>query len=402
MNDKVDYNLESEEVHRVAIELLSRLPLMAHGQIPVYALLNVMIFAAAFRTSINEACGSLEGAPSPSHVLGELTQQLDDPDLLEKHINHLLASLLPKKLTKRYRRVAIDLVEVPFHGTVDKKFEGEVRRGKAKSGTTHFFTYATAYLILRGRRYTLAMVRVRAEDKMDTVLKKLLNRLKTLRIKTGLLLLDRGFYSVKVILYLICGRRAFIMPAIKRGKTEQEEGGPTRTYALAAWKASGWTRYTLHSPEEGNVSFDVAVVCRNYNGRWGRHERETLLYACWGVKHLSLSAIREQYRKRFGIESSYRQFQQARIKTCSRNPVLRLLFYGTAFLLRNVWVWLHSEVITTPRRGAQELIPASLRFQRMMLWLLFEVAKHYKLRCRVKASRELKRAFDEFESILKY
>jgi hypothetical protein len=29
----------------------------------------------------------------------------------------------------------------------------------------------------------------------------------------------------------------------------------------------------------------------------------------------------------------------------SRNPILRLLFVGVALTLRNVWVWLHAEVI---------------------------------------------------------
>ena len=47
------------------------------------------------------------------------------------------------------------------------------------------------------------------------------------------------------------------------------------------------------------------------------------------------------YRKRFGIETSYRQMHEARIKTCTRNPKLRLLFIGIALVLRNVWVWLH-------------------------------------------------------------
>ena len=51
--------------------------------------------------------------------------------------------------------------------------------------------------------------------------------------------------------------------------------------------------------------------------------------------------IRENYRLRFGIESSYRQLNEARIKTCARDPRLRLLFVGIALVLRNVWVWIH-------------------------------------------------------------
>ena len=39
-----------------------------------------------------------------------------------------------------------------IRGTVDDVHQGEVCRSKAKGGTTHFFTYATAYAVIRGRR----------------------------------------------------------------------------------------------------------------------------------------------------------------------------------------------------------------------------------------------------------
>ena len=92
-----------------------------------------------------------------------------------------------------------------------------------------------------------------------------------------------------------------------------------------------------------------------------------------------MSWIRATYRGRFGIESSYRQVHQARIRTSSRNPVLRLLFVGVALVLRNVWVWLHAEVMAEPQRGARQLRPESMRFARLLLWLLMEVAHHYRL-----------------------
>ncbi len=67
-------------------------------------------------------------------------------------------------------------------------------------------------------------------------------------------------------------------------------------------------------------------------------------------------------RRRFGIESSYRQLQQARIRT----PKLRLLFVGVALVLRNVWVWLHATRLADP--GA-ELRLERLRFRRLLEWL---------------------------------
>jgi Transposase DDE domain len=373
------YTLKSQDVYTFTINTLDTLPLEMPGAIERQDLWRVLVFAAASRLSVHQACDQLERAPSGPTVLGNLSSQFSDLDALEGHVNDLLAKLIPKGLGKRGRRVAIDLVALPYHGTVDEAHQDEVCRSKAQCGTTHFFTYATAYAVVRGRRYTLAMCRVRAKQTMDHVLRTLLARLVTLGMRIKLLLLDRGFYSVRVIQDLITGEQPFIMPAVKRGKKPTTPGGPTGTYALAAEKQGHWTPYTLKSAKEGHVAFDLAVVCHNTRGHRGRHQREALLYATWGVKHHPLSWIRATYRRRFGIESSYRQSHQARIRTSSRKPVLRLLFMGVALVLRNVWVWLHAEVLAQPQRGARQLRPQSLRFARLLLWLMMEVARQYRL-----------------------
>jgi hypothetical protein len=383
------FTLQSADVYQFTLNMLDTLPLNMPGAIQSRDLLRVLVFAAASRLSVHQACEQLERAPSGPTVLGNLADHFRDLDALEGHVNDLLARLMPKGLGKRGRRVAVDLVALPYHGTVDETHQGEVCRSKAKSGTTHFFTYATAYAVVRGRRYTLAMCRVRAKQCMDHVLRTLLARLLTLGIRIKLLLLDRGFYSVRVIQDLITCQWPFIMPAVKRGKKPITEGGPTGTYALAAEKHSRWTPYTLTSATEGQVAFDLAVVCHNTRGQRGRHQREALLYATWGVRHRPLSWIRSTYRSRFGIESSYRQSHQARIRTSTRNPALRLLFMGVALVLRNVWVWLHAEVLAQPQRGARQLRPQSLRFARLLMWLLMEVAKHYRLLRKIRVYHDL-------------
>jgi hypothetical protein len=118
--------------------------------------------------------------------------------------------------------------------------------------------------------------------------------------------------------------------------------------------------------------------------------------------HRPLSWIRATYRGRFGIESSYRQVHQARIRTSSRNPVLRFLSVGVALILRNIWVWLHAEVIAEPQRGALHLCPESMRFGRLLLWLLMEVATHYRFLRKVPVSRDLYDRAHAFGIIFNY
>ena len=68
---------------------------------------------------------------------------------------------------------------------------------------------------------------------------------------------------------------------------------------------------------------------------------------------VALGAVREQYRHRFGIETSYRIKNYARIRTTTKNPVLRLLFVALAFILVNIWIFLLWTSVGATRRGGR-------------------------------------------------
>src|SRR5205085_6315033 len=98
--------------------------------------------------------------------------------------------------------------------------------------------------------------------------------------------------------------------------------------------------------------------------------REALVYAYGGpLQPSSYAWVKETYRSRFAIETSYRQLHQARIRTCTRSPLLRLLYVGVALILRNVWVWLHWEVLAERRRGRRRVRLSRLPFRALLGWL---------------------------------
>jgi hypothetical protein len=49
-------------------------------------------------------------------------------------------------------------------------------------------------------------------------------------------------------------------------------------------------------------------------------------------------SVRDLYRKRFGVESSYRQLGQVRPRTPTTDGVVRLLWVAVGLVLRNAWV----------------------------------------------------------------
>ena len=193
------------------------------------------------------------------------------------------------------------------------------------------------------------------------------------------------------------------MPAVKRGKKPTTPGGPTGTYALAAEKQGQWTAYTLKSAQEGHVDFDLAVVCHNTRGQRGRHQREALLYATWGVTHRPLRWIRATYRSRFGIESSYRQVASSAHP--HQQPQTRLAAVvcgrgvGVAQCVGVVACRSHG---AAPTWGADNCVQQSLRFARLLLWLLMEVANHYRLLRKVPVYRDLYERANAFGIIFNY
>jgi hypothetical protein len=338
-------------------------------------ILLAVVFAATARlTSLFAAGLRLLGAPSAETLRKALLASLPGLDELEDRFNDALAAHLPRRLRRRKQRLAGDLTLVPYHGRY-QVHPREVVRGQAKSGTTHFHAYATLYLVFRGQRFTIALTVVQQGDALKEVLRRLLRRAAEAGIKPALLLLDRGFYSVEVIRYLQAARYPFLMPLVCRGRKADHPQGPSASRVFQYWRHSGWDRYTLREEGGRSATVSVGVHVRNRRGRRKKHGRERLVYGFWGIQPKSVAWLSETYRRRFGIESSYRQLREAKAKTCSRSPVVRLFLVGVALVLRNVWVWLHYALLSTPRRGGRLFNESRLRFKALLLMLLHE-AEH--------------------------
>jgi hypothetical protein len=311
--------------------------------------LRLLVAASAERGSIESACHETESSPSGNRVReqleAELPQELEALRTLENAFNAALVAHTPRCIFKRTRQVAMDLVFIPYHGQPDKD-EREIRRGRAKHGTTHFHCYATAYIILKNKRYTLALTYVWGDERLLDVLKRLLARLQELEIHIKRLFLDRGFYNVGVMRYLKTQQIWFVMPVIIRGKK-----GGTRAL-LRQQKKSGRATYTMRSPTDGTVTFEVVVVQIYLKGKFGQHGRRWYAFAVFGVKGPPRQ-VYDMYRLRFGIESSYRMMNQVRARTCSRKPSLRLLLAGIAFTILNLWSFIRWDWLGQPQRGGR-------------------------------------------------
>ncbi len=79
--------------------------------------------------------------------------------------------------------------------------------------------------------------------------------------------------------------------------------------------------------------------------------------------------MRGRYRRRFGIESSYRLLEQVRLRTSSPNEALRFLAIGLALLLGSVWIALHWRYLRAPGSGPRRVVRELLPLQQMANFL---------------------------------
>jgi hypothetical protein len=362
--------LTAHQVQRYAATVLQdHLKLGDHGpKCRAGLLMTLLLYAAARVTSLSDACKSLRRAPSDEAARLALIATLPDFAALQRRLNAALAGHLPRALRRSPQRLAGDLVLIPYHGQ-PRHDPDEIYRSAAKDGTSHFHAYATLYIVRNGYRFTVALTAVSRGEPLEAVLKRLLHQAARVGVRCRLLLLDRGFYSVGVIRYLQAARHPFVMPVICRGRKLDDPRGPSGTNVFLTWQSSGFGTYTLHDARKRPATVSICVKCRYYRGQWRRRGKQRLIYAFWGLEPSSFDWVRETYRQRFGIEASYRQMHQARIRTSTRDPALRLLYVGVALILRNVWVWLHRSVLAAPRRGSRAIRLELLRFRRMLSWL---------------------------------
>lgn len=366
--------LTSEEVLNLALDTLLRyVHLYINGRkCTLENVYQLVLKASARQTSISDVCDDTPGAPSGTAVLNQLhqalPQTLNQLWHLEAQINQALVANLPPKALRVRCDIAIDLVLVPYHGQPARD-EEEVRRSQARDGTTHFHCYATAYMIFKDQRITLCMTFVRKSDTMPAILRRLFKYLDALNLNVKRLYLDKGFYNIAVIRLLKARGTPFVIPAITRKK-----GGVGK---LFSGRASYHTSYTLRNRKLGTEQVDLALARKYSKGRYRRRRSKWFAYVTFGVRTDPLR-IFQFYRRRFGIESSYRQMNRVRARTSSTNPALRLLYVGIAFLLVNLWVRLKQLYACDLHRDGQRVNPRRLTLLRMTHMLVRAIEQRLK------------------------
>ena len=340
-------------------------------------LFNIIVAAASKADTIENTASSFQKSSSAKNIRYHLAKFKSFQEL-ETQLNLTLISRLPRRLKERKLKLAIDLNLIPYYGQPSKEEPDYIYRSQAKNGTCSFYAYATLYVIAKNKRVTLALLGVKKNYTNVAIISYLLAKVNSLNLKIKRLYLDRGFYSASVIRWLKALNIPFIMPAIRNGKT-----GGIQQYLQGG--KSYKTAHTMNEGKDNEVTFDLWVVCLPSNGgkyqkgKRGKYGIEYLAYVVDKVT-IGLNYICQDYRQRFGIESSYRLKNICRIRTTTKNPIIRLLFVGISFLLVNIWIDILWSKISQPRKGGRLIYHKLFNLKQMLAFLSNAINRIYEPR----------------------
>ena len=362
------YELKAEEICRYTRQVMKQhLHIEANG----YSCKTDMIFdllmkASAECSSLEAVCADLEEVADSNTVREYVNKYLPVDQLSQEEgdANRALAECIPEKMERKGIEIAVDFHDEPFYGKLETT-RAVTCSGQAKKGTTHFVRIATAYVIWRQVRLTLAVHYVLPKEKALDVLKILLKRLKSLGFEAKVLYLDKGFSATPIITYLSAQQQPAIIAHPIRGKT----GG---TRALCRGHASYTTDYIFTDGTQATIAMKACLV----PDKTGKRHRKWLAFIVilldWPVEK-----VYQKYRRRFGVECSYRLLRRVRATTTSRNPALRFFLLSIGLILTNAWVFLKWEFARLMAPGPRRVDEARFRLYRFRKLLIRSIENQY-------------------------
>jgi putative transposase len=374
---KPGLKLTDEDTRQEAIERLgSYFPLQIDGyDCTAETIYDVLVKAAVTGQSIETVCNNLADMVDGETIRGYLNEQVraDDLHSLEQQVNQALVAGLARRLRKTKLEIAIDLHDEPFYGHTPE-LVALTCGGQAHKGTTRFFRVATAYVIFKEMRLTLGLLFVRPEDEISEIVAALLRRLRILGLKVRRLYLDKGFCAIPVLRYVQQSGWPAIIACPIRGK----KGG---SRSLCQGNKSYRTHHTFKSHQNGSLTVPVAVVRTFTSHKRSKRKKRRATWLLFVVLNCNFNPnrVRNLYRKRFGIETSYRCIRQVRAWTTSRNGALRFLLISLAFILVNLWVELRHRFCQRKRQGRRKIDTKRFELQRMVSFLNQIIDKIYGL-----------------------
>jgi hypothetical protein len=263
-------------------------------------------------------------SPSQSDTLHKEIKKSD-----EKTLKHEMENCVRTALKcLRFGRVtlAVDVTEEPYWGK-----EGYVNtRASVHELSEESWQYVNLSIV---EPYFLPLMSLpyRQIDDLDGLVMDLMEYVRTLPFKIGLILFDRGFYHAHLIDYL-----------------ENKKGGRPLPYLILVPKNDAMKEYILQTEDnlgafrhEMNHSYKKSkwkpkttiVICKGI----AKNKKGEPINVCFATNQTPSLNLLKMYRKRWNIETEFRVHDEATIKTKTSHPLTRYFYHLIGMIILIMW-----------------------------------------------------------------
>jgi len=309
------------------------IPIPAKSPFNMKSRLKLLLLTALDRTSISRKARDLREQnlviPSGEATLAWLkTNSVENITTSQQVSFHHFLESLPESfqiVRKQGMLLAIDFHTDPNYAQTTSPY---ICKSKPKASTHKFYQYITVIWINAPEPITLGVQLTPSKHSVFKTVQQLLAPLITQERIVGILA-DGGFYNWDLIQWFIREQVSFVI----RGRVNSDVKPLLQKYQeeLRQKGASLVVDYRLNKGHT-RKRFPVKLVLYQEGNR-------VLALVVPPTCNLSGKQVCQLYRKRFTIETYYRQMHRFQIFSCSRSPSLRFILVFIAFWLCNFWAY---------------------------------------------------------------
>jgi len=291
------------------------------------AFVQLLMNAAQAKDYVESVSGLEPGLPDSDTLFWRLDECASFDMIVQEYKNVVKRNIEAVKRQIRRRRfiIAIDETYEPFYGRIKNLWIHDYTNGV--KGATGSYKYIVLSIVSGDLRYILLAIPIpKISMEKDYYVKELLIFVKSL-IPVEIVLLDRGFYTWGVIDVFQELKLGYIILVPKHAKFKE-------------WLKKGAGLHE-HQGElnRGKTAYKIStyiVVLPDYKGfDW--------VFAT-NIKYDKIFRYVRYYKKRWGIETTFRVHDEVKIKTKSSKPVIRFALFIFECMLYNVWQFFKGRV----------------------------------------------------------
>lgn len=239
--------------------------------------------------------------------------------------------------------LAIDVHDWLFYGDEDTEMVVPTKRSR---GTNFAYKFLTACVVTDGLRITIDVAPIEEQHQFAQAVEQVLSTA-TDWLAIRRVFLDRGFYNVNVLQML----EEYNLDYVVRAKRFPSFTTDSPTVQVEH----------NHRMERSRPPYDWVKVTRFTVPNEQVAEGQTYFVTNMAVDEASATALADSYRRRWGIETSYRVIGEFLPKTRSKAYSVRLYYFLFAVILYNLWVLCNRLLsVIVEQRRTSSLLPASV------------------------------------------